>query len=197
MNISISAYKTGWQQNNINIGNIIHASGVNSGRNGSFILNINGKNVEVFSKDLLYGNNIKLLVLKTNPLEVELLKHQIDSQFNNGDKLSVKVLSSNNGIFGVEINGKTYHTDILSYSGSPKIMAEVIKTDPFLILKEINTSPKQISLATMAEDIKKTLKNSGQFFEYELSKGMSVDGDMKLNAYIMQNNAAESAVNKL
>lgn len=225
MDINISAYKNNIRQNSINIGDIIYAGSVHSGRNGSFILNINGRKVEAFSKDLLYGNNLKLLVLKTNPVEVELLKQQNNSPFNSSDKVGVKILSSNNGLHSVEINGKTYQTEILSYSGNAKIMAEVIKTEPLLMLKEINTSPKQLSLAFMAkevslfnqketfavlkefgaihlpsfmaDDIKKTLRNSGQFFEHKVLKGISTDGDMKLNAYIRQDSGAANAINKL
>lgn len=227
MDISISAYKSSMQQAGINAGDIVYAASAKAGRNGSYILNINGRNVEAFSKDLLFGNNLKLMVLKTNPLEVELLKQQSSSSslFQTGDKLPVKILSSNNGIFSVEIGGKTYTAGILANSGSAKIMAEVIKTEPLLMLKEINITPKQTALAAMAkeisvfnqketaavlkefgaihlssfmaDDIKKTLKNSGQFFEYKLSKGLSLDGDMKLAAYTQQNSSAESAVSKM
>lgn len=226
MDISISAYKSSMQQAGINAGDIVYAASAKAGRNGSYILNINGRNVEAFSKDLLFGNNLKLMVLKTNPLEVELLKQQSsNSLFQTGDKLPVKILSSNNGIFSVEIGGKTYTAGILANSGSARIMAEVIKTEPLLMLKEINITPKQTALATMAkeisvfnqketaavlkefgaihlssfmaDDIKKTLKNSGQFFEYKLSKGLSLDGDMKLAAYTQQNSSAESAVSKM
>lgn len=225
MDISISAYKNSMQQININSGDIVYAAGAKAGRNGSYILNINGRNIEAFSKDLLYGSNLKLLVLKTNPLEVELLKQQAGSLLHQGDKLPVKILSVSNGIFSVEIGGKLYQAGILSHSGSARIMAEVIKTEPILTLKETDISSKQISLAAMAkeissfnqkeaaavlkefgaihlssfmaDDIKKTLKNSGQFFEYKLSKGLSVEGDMKLSAYIQQNSSAESAISKL
>lgn len=226
MDISISAYKSSMQQADINAGDIVYAASAKAGRNGSYILNINGRNVEAFSKDLLFGNNLKLMVLKTNPLEVELLKQQSsNSLFQTGDKLPVKILSSNNGIFSVEIGGKTYTAGILANSGSARIMAEVIKTEPLLMLKEINITPKQTALAAMAkeisvfnqketaavlkefgaihlssfmaDDIKKTLKNSGQFFEYKLSKGLSLDGDMKLAAYTQQNSSAESAVSKM
>lgn len=226
MDISISAYKSSMQQAGINAGDIVYAASAKAGRNGSYILNINGRNVEAFSKDLLFGNNLKLMVLKTNPLEVELLKQQSsNSLFQTGDKLPVKILSSNNGIFSVEIGGKTYTAGIFANSGSARIMAEVIKTEPLLMLKEINITPKQTALATMAkeisvfnqketaavlkefgaihlssfmaDDIKKTLKNSGQFFEYKLSKGLSLDGDMKLAAYTQQNSSAESAVSKM
>lgn len=226
MDISISAYKSSMQQAGINAGDIVYAASAKAGRNGGYILNINGRNVEAFSKDLLFGNNLKLMVLKTNPLEVELLKQQSsNSLFQTGDKLPVKILSSNNGIFSVEIGGKTYTAGILANSGSARIMAEVIKTEPLLMLKEINITPKQTALAAMAkeisvfnqketaavlkefgaihlssfmaDDIKKTLKNSGQFFEYKLSKGLSLDGDMKLAAYTQQNSSAESAVSKM
>ncbi len=226
MDISISAYKSSMQQAGISAGDIVYAASAKAGRNGSYILNINGRNVEAFSKDLLFGNNLKLMVLKTNPLEVELLKQQSSSSlFQTGDKLPVKILSSNNGIFSVEICRKTYTADILANSGSARIMAEVIKTEPLLTLKEINVNPKQLLLAAMAkeisvfnqketaavlkefgavhlssfmaDDIKKTFKNSGQFFEYKLSKGISVEGDMKLAAYTQQNSSAESAVSKL
>lgn len=226
MDISISAYKSSMQQAGISAGDIVYAASAKAGRNGSYILNINGRNVEAFSKDLLFGNNLKLMVLKTNPLEVELLKQQSSSSlFQTGDKLPVKILSSNNGIFSVEIGRKTYTADILANSGSARIMAEVIKTEPLLTLKEINVNPKQLLLAAMAkeisvfnqketaavlkefgavhlssfmaDDIKKTFKNSGQFFEYKLSKGISVEGDMKLAAYTQQNSSAESAVSKL
>lgn len=226
MDISISAYKSSMQQADINAGDIVYAASAKAGRNGSYILNINGRNVEAFSKDLLFGNNLKLMVLKTNPLEVELLKQQSsNSLFQTGDKLPVKILSSNNGIFSVEIGGKTYTAGILANSGSARIMAEVIKTEPLLMLKEINITPKQTALAAMAkeisvfnqketaavlkefgaihlssfmaDDIKKTLKNSGQFFEYKLSKGLSLDGDMKLAAYTQQNSSAESAISKM
>lgn len=226
MDISISAYKSSMQQAGINAGDIVYAASAKAGRNGSYILNINGRNVEAFSKDLLFGNNLKLMVLKTNPLEVELLKQQSsNSLFQTGDKLPVKILSSNNGIFSVEIGGKNYTAGILANSGSARIMAEVIKTEPLLMLKEINITPKQTALAAMAkeisvfnqketaavlkefgaihlssfmaDDIKKTLKNSGQFFEYKLSKGLSLDGDMKLAAYTQQNSSAESAVSKM
>ena len=226
MDISISAYKSSMQQAGISAGDIVYAASAKAGRNGSYILNINGRNVEAFSKDLLFGNNLKLMVLKTNPLEVELLKQQSSSSlFQTGDKLPVKILSSNNGIFSDEICRKTYTADILANSGSARIMAEVIKTEPLLTLKEINVNPKQLLLAAMAkeisvfnqketaavlkefgavhlssfmaDDIKKTFKNSGQFFEYKLSKGISVEGDMKLAAYTQQNSSAESAVSKL
>ena len=226
MDISISAYKSSMQQAGISAGDIVYAASAKAGRNGSYILNINGRNVEAFSKDLLFGNNLKLMVLKTNPLEVELLKQQSSSSlFQTGDTLPVKILSSNNGIFSVEICRKTYTADILANSGSARIMAEVIKTEPLLTLKEINVNPKQLLLAAMAkeisvfnqketaavlkefgavhlssfmaDDIKKTFKNSGQFFEYKLSKGISVEGDMKLAAYTQQNSSAESAVSKL
>lgn len=226
MDISISAYKSSMQQAAINAGDIVYAVSAKAGRNGSYILNINGRNVEAFSKDLLFGNNLKLMVLKTNPLEVELLKQQSSSSlFQMGDKVPVKILSSNNGIFSVEIGGKTYTAGILANSGSARIMAEIIKTEPLLILKEINISPKQTALAAMAkeisvfnqketaailkefgaihlssfmaDDIKKTLRNSGQFFEYKLSKGISFDGDMKFAAYIQQNSSAESAISRL
>ncbi len=226
MDISISAYKSSMQQAGISAGDIVYAASAKAGRNGSYILNINCRNVEAFSKDLLFGNNLKLMVLKTNPLEVELLKQQSSSSlFQTGDKLPVKILSSNNGIFSVEICRKTYTADILANSGSARIMAEVIKTEPLLTLKEINVNPKQLLLAAMAkeisvfnqketaavlkefgavhlssfmaDDIKKTFKNSGQFFEYKLSKGISVEGDMKLAAYTQQNSSAESAVSKL
>lgn len=225
MDISISAYKNSIQQADLNAGDIVYASSAKAGRNGSYILNINGRNVEAFSKDLLYGSSLKLMVLKTNPLEVELIKHQGSSLFQTGDKLPVKILSSNNGIFSVEIGGKVYSAGILANTGSVRIMAEVIKTEPLLTLKEINISPRQTALAAMAkeisvfnqketaavlkefgavhlssfmaDDIKKTLKNSGQFFEYKLSKGLSLDGDMKLAAYVQQNSSAESAISRL
>lgn len=226
MDISISAYKNSMQQNSINAGDIVYASSVKAGRNGSYILNINGRNVEAFSKDLLFGSPLKLMVLKTSPLEVELLKQQSsNSLFQSGEKLHVKILSSNNGVFNVEIGGKTYTAGILLHSGNAKIMAEVIKTEPLLTLKEITISPKNTALAVMAkevatfnqkeaaavlkdfgavhlssfmaDDIKKTLKNSGQFFEYKLLKGLSVEGDSKLAAYTQQNSSAESAISKL
>lgn len=225
MDISISAYKNSIQNNSLNIGDIIYATNIKAGRNGSFILNVNGRNIEAFSKDLLYGNNIKLIVVKTNPLEVELLKQNNETMLHIGDKLSVKVLSANNGMYSVEIGNKVYNAGILSYSDSAKIMAEVIKTEPLLTLKEINISPKQMALAIiakeltsfnqkeisnilkefgaihlssfMADDIKKTLKNSGQFFEYKIAKGLSLNGDMKLAAYSQQNSSVENALNKL
>ena len=226
MDISISAYKNSIQQADINAGDIVYAASAKAGRNASYVLNINGRNIEAYSKALLYGSNLKLMVLKTNPLEVELLKQQNSSSlFQTGDKLAVKILSSNNGIFSVEIGGKVYSAGILANTGSARIMAEVIKTEPLLTLKEINISPKQTALAAMAkeislfnqketaailkefgavhlssfmaDDIKKVLKNSGQFFEYKLSKGLSLDGDMKLAAYIQQNSNAESAISRL
>ena len=60
------------QHNIINAGDIVYASSVKAGRDGSYILNINGRNVEAFSKDLLYGSNLKLMILKINPLELVL-----------------------------------------------------------------------------------------------------------------------------
>ena len=93
MDISISAYKSSGQQISLNTGDIVYVASAKAGRNGSYILNINGRNVEAFSKDLLFGNNLKLMVLKTNPLEVELLKQQSsNSLFQTGDKLPVKIL---------------------------------------------------------------------------------------------------------
>ena len=71
-------------------------------------------------------------------MEVELLKQQSSSLFHIGDKLPVKILSANNGIFSVEIGGRIYQAEIPANSGSAKIMAEVIKTEPVLTLKEIN-----------------------------------------------------------
>lgn len=153
MDINISAYKNSMQYNSINAGDIVYASSVKEGRDGSYILNINSRNVEAFSKDLLYGSNLKLMILKTNPLEVELLKQQSSSLFHIGDKLPVKILSANNGIFSVEIGGRIYQAEIPANSGSAKIMAEVIKTEPVLTLKEINISSKQTALAVMAKEI--------------------------------------------
>ena len=62
MDISISAYKNSIQQADINAGDIVYAASAKAGRNGSYILNINGRNIEAYSKDLLYGSNLKLMV---------------------------------------------------------------------------------------------------------------------------------------
>lgn len=221
----ISAYQNNMQPNDLKSGDIVYAASAKAGRNGSYILNINGRNVEALSKDLLFGNGLKLMVVKTSPLEVELLKQNNINLLNTGDKVSAKIISSNNGLFSVEIGGKTYQSNITSNPSSAKILAEVIKTEPILTLKEVNISPKLMSLAVMAkeistfnqkeivnilkdfgafhltsflaDDIKKTLRNSGQFFENKVLKGASLDGDMKMAAYAQQNSQAESAINKM
>ncbi len=65
MDISISAYKSSLQQAGISAGDIVYAASAKSGRNGSYILNINGRNIEAFSKDLLKNKSFRSRAFKT------------------------------------------------------------------------------------------------------------------------------------
>ena len=87
----ISAYQNNMQPNDLKAGDIVYAASAKAGRNGNYILNINGRNVEAASKDLLFGSGLKLMVVKTSPLEVELLKQHNINLLNTGDKVSAKI----------------------------------------------------------------------------------------------------------
>ena len=225
MDMKISAYRQSVQDTPLKEGDVVYATNIKEGKDGKYILNINGRNVEALSKDILSNPPVKLQIIKTSPLEVEIAKQNSQLSFNVGDKVNVKLLSSLNNGYMVEIGGKSYNASLLSMPQSSRFIAEVIKTDGILLLKETNISPKLSALSLMvkeittfnqreivnilkengalqlqsfaADDIKKFLRNSGQFFENRLSKGLNIDGDTKLAAYITGNNVAENAISKL
>lgn len=225
MDMKISAYRQSVRETPLKEGDIVNAVNVKHGKDGSYILTINGKNVEAVSKDLLFNPPLRLQIVKTSPLEVELLKQNSMQQLQIGDKVNVKLISTLNQGYMVEINGKPYNASFINTPQGSRIIAEVIKTDGMLLLKDTNISPKLSSLSLMAreissfnqreivqilkdygalqlpsflaDDIKKFLRNSGQFFENKLSKGVSIDSDSKLAAYIQGNNTAENAITKL
>lgn len=225
MDMKISAYRQSIAEKPLQVGDIITPNSIKDMQNGKYILNINGKNMEALSKDILINPPLKLQVLKTNPLEVSLLKENSNLILNVGDKVNVKVLESLNNSFLVEINGKKYNASLLSTPQNSKFLAEVIKTEGLLLLKEINISPKISSLSLMAkemmsfnqkeiafifkenkishltsffmEDIKKFIRNQGQFFESKVRKGINISDDLKLLMYGENNSRAENAVTKL
>lgn len=225
MDMKISAYSNSIKDIPLKEGDIVNALNVKAGKNGSYILNINGKNVEAVSKDLLLNPPLRLQVVKTSPLEVELLKQNNIQLLQAGDKVNVKLISTLNNGFMVEINGKTYNASFLTTPQGSRFIAEVIKNDGMLLLKETNISSKLSSLSLMAkeiasfnqkeivqvlksngaihltsflaDDIKKFLRNSGLFFENKVSRGLSMENDMKLSAYISGNNQTENALTKL
>lgn len=225
MDMKISAYRQSVQNAPLKEGDIVYASNIKEGKDGKYILSINGKNVEAVSKDILSSPPIKLQIIKTAPLEVELAKQNSTLSFNTGDKVNVKLISTLNNGYVVEINGKPYNASFINTPQGSRFIAEVIKNEGMLLLKDINISPKLSALSMMAkeistfnqkeivqilkengvlhlpsllaDDIKKFLRNSGQFFENKLSKGVSLDGDSKLAAYVQGNNTAENAISKL
>lgn len=226
MDMKISAYSQSIKDIPIKEGDIVNAVNVKQGKNGTYILTINGKNVEAVSKDLLLNPPLRLQVIKTSPLEVELLKqNNITQNLQAGDKVNVKLISTLNNGFTVEINGKTYNASFLTSPQGSRFIAEVIKNDGILLLKETNISSKLSSLSLMAkeilsfnqkeivqilknngaihlpsflaDDIKKFLRNSGQFFEHKVLRGLNVENDGKLSAYISGSNQAENAITKL
>ncbi len=225
MDMKISAYRQAVTEKMPAEGDIVTANNIKEGRNGTYILNINGKNVEAFSKDILLNPPLKLQIIKTNPLEVGLLKENISNILQTGDKVNVKLLANQGSSFLVEIDGKTYNASFTSSPLSSRFIAEVIKTEGLLLLKEVNISPKLSSLTLMAkemasfnqkeishilkesgvsilasflsEDIKKFIRNSGQFFENKLRKGISPADDSKLSLYASGNTQAENALSKL
>lgn len=225
MDMKISAYRQSVKETPLKEGDIVNAVKVKPGKDGSYILNINGKNVEAVSKDLLFNPPLRLQIVKTSPLEVELLKQNNMQQLQVGDKVNVKLISTLNQGYMVEINGKPYNASFVNTPQGSRIIAEVIKTDGLLLLKDTNISPKLSSLSLMAheistfnqkeivqilkdfgslhmpsflaDDIKKFLRNSGQFFEHKALKGLSLETDAKLAAYIQGNNTAENAITKL
>ncbi len=224
MDMKISAYRQSINDKPLSEGDIVTAQSVREGKNGSYILNINGKNVEALSKDILLNPPLKLQIIKANPLEVEIFRENTNMPFHTGDKLNVKILASMQNSFLVEINGKTYNAGFISAPHGSRFIAEVIKTEG-LLLKEVQISPKLSALSLMAkeimnfnqkeaalflkesgasylasflsEDIKKFIRNNGQFFESKISKGISISDDAKLSLYTSQNSSAENALSKL
>ena len=87
MDIKISAYRQSVRETPLKEGDIVNAVNVKHGKDGSYILTINGKNVEAVSKDLLFNPPLRLQIVKTSPLEVELLKQNSMQQFQVGDKV--------------------------------------------------------------------------------------------------------------
>ncbi len=225
MDMKISAYRQSIKDAPVKAGDVVNALNVKESGNGTYILNINGKNVEAISKDILQNPPIRLQIVKTSPLEVVLLKENITTSLQVGDKVNVKLISTLNQGFMVEINGKPYSASFINTPQGSRFIAEVIKTEGMLLLKDINISPKLSSLSTMAkeistfnqkeivqvlkengasfltsflaDDIKKFLRNSGQFFENKALKKISIEGDAKLNAYMQANNNLDNAITKL
>ena len=97
MDMKISAYRQSVQNAPLKEGDVVYASNIKEGKDGKYILNINGKNVEALSKDILSNPPVKLQIIKTAPLEVEIAKQNSPLSFNVGDKVKVKVIAIKDG----------------------------------------------------------------------------------------------------
>lgn len=206
-------------------GDRIFASVVKSDGDGNYILNTSGRTIAAMSQDNLPDNRtIKLSVLKTEPLQVALLNDDKADALQIGNKVAVKLLSVNSKSFHVEINGRTYDINMRANPSAAKFMAEVIKTDPLLELKEI-INPKTAAIsamaremasfnqretaavlkdfgaskisAFMASEIERLIKDGGMFMENKILRNKSLKGDMKLASYGRGNGNAASAISKL
>ena len=101
MDMKISAYRQSIKDAPVKAGDVVNALNVKESGNGTYILNINGKNVEAISKDILQNPPIRLQIVKTSPLEVVLLKENITTSLQVGDKVNVKLISTLNQGFMV------------------------------------------------------------------------------------------------
>ena len=212
------------ENSSLDKGDKITADVIKHNGNNNYILNVKGQSVVASSLDLLTGKGIKLHVVSYDPLVVTTVKNE-GLSINIGDKVTVKLISNNSSSQVVEIGGKTYHANIQNSTGIAKFIAEVIKTDPLLELKQLNITPKDLALSIMAkemstfnqteivkslkefgiiklaaffpEELRRVLKDSGLFMENKISKGLDLKSDTKMQAYIQHDDKAVSSISKL
>ena len=177
--------------------------------------------------NILSQNSVNINIISIEPhLEFIIIDNSTKySGLNVGSKVSLEIVSAKDGIFNVIIGGKSYSAIIDPPPQFFRLMAEIIKTDTLLELKPIGVSSqdilfsalmksganfdfKEISAyaklfsgtilsAFLSEDIKRVIKDGGNFLENKLLKGLSATGDAKLGAYSTDNQTSKELITKM
>lgn len=211
----------------LKIGDKIQVNIIKSHGDGSYSFNSGGKLFQGFSDTPLNPGRQQIQILSVEPkLEIAPFgKEKSESLFQIGSKISVEVISVKDGAYSVNLGGKTYIVNIVPPPLASKFIGEIVKTDPLLELKPVFTSLKDITLPFMAremasfnqrdissimkmftgaslsaflpEEIRRVIKDGGNFFENKLSRGLAPGGDVKFSAYQVGDDNAAGNITKM
>lgn len=211
----------------LKIGDKIQVNIIKSHGDGGYSFNSGGKLFQGFSHIPLNlgGQQIKVLSLEPRLEIAPFGKEKGEPIFQVGSKISVEVISVKDGAYSVNLGGKTYIVNIVPPPLAGKFIGEIVKTDPLLELKPVFTSLKDITLPFMAremasfnqrdissimkmftgaslaaflpDDIRRVVKDGGNFFENKLSRGLAPAGDVKFSAYMAGDDNAAGNITKM
>lgn len=211
---------------NLQTGDKLQVNVTKSLGDGNYLFNSGGKQFTGFSQTSLELGPQRIMVLSTEPkIEISLLGKDNSEGLQAGTKVGVHVISFKDGVFTVNIGGKTYFASVNPPPLAGKFMAEILKTEPDIQLKPIFTSLKDMMLPLMAkelavfnqkdlssimkifsgasltaflpEEIRRIIKDGGNFFENKLSRGLAPAGDTKTAAYETGNDGARDNITKM
>lgn len=214
------------EPNSLQAGDKLQINVTKSLGDGNYIFNSGGRQFEGFSQTPLGLGPQRIIVLTAEPkIEISLLGKENSRTLQAGSKVGVDIISFKDGLYTVNIGGKTYFASINPPPLAGKFMAELIKTEPALELKPIFTSLKDMTLPLMAkelaafnqkdlssimkmfagasltaflpEEIRRIIKDGGNFFENKLSRGIAPAGDAKTAAYETGNDGARENITKM
>lgn len=195
----------------LRVGAVVRVNVTNSNGEGVYTFSYGGKTFQGRSDSPLETGAQRVAVLSAEP-DIKISPAPLkDAPLFPGAKVSAEVISAKDGIYSVTINGKTYTARIEPSPLASKFIGEVLTTDPLLRLKPVFTSLKDITLPFMAkemasfkqsdlsvimkifsgaslsaftpDEIRRVIKDGGNFFENKLSRGIAPGGDVKMAAY--------------
>ncbi len=178
-------------------GDRVTASVISSDGKGGLILNVRGVKTAAFAEGAASpGKSVRVEVLQTEPeLKVRILPENPSSrQAARSGPVAALISESaeREALSGMKSGGAKIFKDAVpllareAASFSQKEVADILK----------NLGGARIS-AFLPEEIKKAVRDGGNFFENKLLKGISPEKDAKALAYASGNDAARGAVTKM
>lgn len=162
----------------LNVGDKLPAL-VLKNENGILTLNIGGSKLVALAEGIVISKNIKIEIIKLEP------------------QLMVKILPSGDD---AKVALEKSSADIL-LGMKQAAMSAVLKEVSSFSQSDIAKILKMFGMAKIAaftpDEIRKVIKDGGNFFENKLLNGISLKNDAKLEAYLAGNEPARSAVTKL
>ena len=188
------------QTNNIapslSVGDKVMAT-VISNSSDKILLNVKGQQAEAAKGgEDFSGKSVKVEVLQTEPkLIVKILSANVNAKQSvqsNPSQNAALIKAATQGEALTNMKGETVIKDTASLMA--KEAAAFSQKDIVSVIKTLGGA--RIA-AFLPEEIKKVIRNSGNFFENKLLKGISPESDSKMLAYLSGNDGARSAVTKM
>ena len=197
MNVTPPSLSSTAAQGAVSVGDKVVASVV-SNNAGNLILNVRGVLAQaVNSHQFTQGKSVRVEVVQTEPKVIV----KILPQSQQGNQVMQGDISQKAALIKESAQGEA----VLSSKDSSVLLKETValmaKETATFSQKDIVSLLKNLGGARIAaflpEEIRKAVRNGGNFFENKLLKGLSVENDSKTIAYSSGNDTARGAVTKM